>query len=433
MMPDTVRAAARRPAPLTMLRVGLTGGIACGKSTVLRRLAARGLATLDLDAVAHAVSGPRGAAYEDVVAAFGRSILAPDGTVDRPTLAARVFSDPGARARLDAIVHPRVRAEEARRAARLEAEGQPLFVTDGALLVEAGLHLRFDRLVVVHCPPDVQRRRLVARDGIPDAAAQARIDAQMPIEEKRTFAHFEVDAGGALADTERAAEELGAELERLARSPWAAVTVARERALSALAHGHGGGPRGLGSRPFLEASIDAGGLELPALARRLDPPADVWYRAARAGEARPWPESLAVPLVLWAGARGGDDDWLVAAAASLARLTHAGGEPVAGACLAALAARTVAAGARLDEVPRRLREWGGTARRWGRSAPPDRVERAAEVAARHPTDAAAARAAATAAGAEPAFAGALVGLAGRISVEEADPALVALLDRLAGG
>jgi dephospho-CoA kinase len=423
-------AAARGLAPRVMLRVGLTGGIACGKSTVLRRLAARGFATLDLDTLAHAVMAPGAAAHDEVVAAFGRGIVGPDGTVDRPALAARVFADPGARARLNAIVHPRVRAEEARWAAAQEAEGRPILVTDGALLVEAGLHLRFDRLVVVYCPPDVQRQRLVSRDGIPDAAARARIEAQMPIGEKRAFAHLEVDAGGALADTERAADEVGAALERLWRSPRASQAVDRERALAALADEGGSGPRGLGSRALLEASIDAGGLDLTAIARRLEPPADVWYRAARAGEASPWPECLAVPLVVWAGARGRDDDWLVAAAASLARLTHGGGEPVAGACLAALAARATAGGAGLDEVLRRLPEWEEEARRWGRSVPPARVARAVEAAARYSTDAAAARAAAASAGGEPALAGALVGLAGSAAVEGADPSLAALVDRL---
>jgi dephospho-CoA kinase len=423
-------AAVRGPGSHAMLRVGLTGGIACGKSTVLRRLAVHGLATLDLDAVAREVMARGGAAHRDVVAAFGRAILDSDGNIDRPALAARIFGDAGARERLNAIVHPRVREEEARRAVQLESRGQPALVTDGALLVEAGVHLRFDRLVVVHCSPERQRRRLMARDGIGAGAARARIDAQMPIEEKRTFAHFEVDSSGALAETERAAEELAAELERLARSPRATVAVAGERALAALTHAGRGGPRGLGPRPFLEASIAAAGLDLSALARRLHPPAEIWYRAARAGEAGPWPEALVVPLVLWAGARGGDGDWLASASASLARLTHEDGEAVAGACLAAQAARAVAAGAALDTVSRRLHEWDATARRWGRSAPPLRVGRAVEVAVRHSADAAAARMAARAVGAEPVFAGALVGLAGSLSAATADPALVALLDRL---
>ena len=123
-----------------MLRVGLTGGIACGKSRVLVRLGAKGLATLDLDALGHHVMAPGGSAHDDVVAAFGSRILAPDGSIDRKSLGAVVFSDPAARRRLDALVHPRVRAEEAERAARLEAAGEAVLVSDAALLVEAGHH-----------------------------------------------------------------------------------------------------------------------------------------------------------------------------------------------------------------------------------------------------------------------------------------------------
>src|SRR5467141_2314636 len=100
-----------------MLRVGLTGGIACGKSHVLRRLAERGVPTLDLDSVAHELMEPGAAAYDEVVAAFGRAILETDGRIDRKVLGARVFADAVAREQLNAIVHPKVRAEEGRRAA----------------------------------------------------------------------------------------------------------------------------------------------------------------------------------------------------------------------------------------------------------------------------------------------------------------------------
>ncbi|HEY2946548.1 MAG TPA: dephospho-CoA kinase, partial [Vicinamibacteria bacterium] len=103
-----------------MLKVGLTGGIACGKSYVLRRLAAAGLGTLDLDAVAHDVMARGGTAHADVVNEFGSGILAADGEVDRQRLGDLVFADPDARARLNALVHPRVREEEARRAAAEE-------------------------------------------------------------------------------------------------------------------------------------------------------------------------------------------------------------------------------------------------------------------------------------------------------------------------
>ena len=200
-MSNTVPAeqAAAAPPPAAearVLRVGLTGGIACGKSRVRRRLAAAGFGTLDLDAVAHEMIAPGGPAYDDVVAAFGRGILAADGTVDRKALGARVFADAAARAELNALVHPRVRDEEARRAAAHAAAGGRVFVTDAALLVEAGLHLRFDRLVVVDCEGGEQLRRLVARDGIDEAAARARIEAQMPAAEKRRFAHIALDASG---------------------------------------------------------------------------------------------------------------------------------------------------------------------------------------------------------------------------------------------
>jgi dephospho-CoA kinase len=166
-----------------VLRIGLTGGIACGKSRVRRRLATAGFGTLDLDAVAHEMIAPGGPAYADVVSAFGAGILASDGTVDRKALGSRVFADAAARAELNALVHPRVRDEEARRAAAHAAAGGRVFVTDAALLVEAGLHLRFDRLVVVDCDGGEQLRRLIARDRLDEAAARGRIAAPMPAAE----------------------------------------------------------------------------------------------------------------------------------------------------------------------------------------------------------------------------------------------------------
>ena len=256
-----------------MLRVGLTGGIACGKSHVLRRLAARGLATLDLDAVAHGLMAPGGAAYEDVVAAFGRGILAPDGAVDRKALGTRVFGDAAARARLDALVHPRVRAEEARWAAALAGGGGAVLVSDAALLVEAGAHLRFDRLVVVHCPPAEQLLRLVRRDGIPEDAALARVSAQMPVEEKRRYAHSEIDTSGTVGETERAADALAEALLALAALPRPRHSVAGERRLGGLRQGAGVGPRGLDAVALLADAFEAAGSSFSRLARRLPPPA----------------------------------------------------------------------------------------------------------------------------------------------------------------
>jgi dephospho-CoA kinase len=414
-----------------MLRVGLTGGIACGKSHVLRRLAARGLATVDLDAVAHSLMAPGGAAYADVVAAFGPGILAPDGTIDRKALGARVFADPGARARIEALVHPRVRAEESRRSAAIAAEGRPVLVSDAALLVEAGAHLRFDRLVVVHCPAKEQLRRLMRRDRIPEEAARARVRAQMPLEDKRRYAHAEIETSGTVAETEAAADALGESLLALAALPRPRDAVSAKRRLGGLQEGGGDGPRGLDAAGLLEDALEAGGIELGRLAGKLAPPAGgAWYRAARADEGAPWPESLAVGLALWAGHARQDADWLVSAAASLARLTHGGEREIAGACLAALAARDVGLHGSLAAALARLPEWVPAARRWAGGEPPPRVAQALEGAAAHPGDAAAARAAAQACGASAGLAGGLVGLSATARSREPDPRLASLARRL---
>jgi dephospho-CoA kinase len=417
-----------------VLRVGLTGGIACGKSLVLRRLAARGIATLDLDAVAHALMAPGGVSYEEVVRSFGPKILAPDGTIDRRALGAAVFASPEARARLDSLVHPRVREEEARRAAGLDAEGCPLLVSDAALLIEAGAHLRFDRLAVVHCPPEEQERRLVARDGLTGAAARARIGAQMPVAEKRRFGHFVIDTSGTVAETEAASDRLAAELVAVAARPRRPAPPGLHVTLGALVHGAGPGPRGLEPAAFAAEALRCGGLEIESLARLLRPrPTGPWYRAAADGEGAPWPESLAGILAVWSLARGLDDEWLAAAAASVARLTHADGSAVAGACLAALLARDVGAGAALEALEERLVSREAPARRWGGLPPSGRVTSAARAAAAHPRDPAAARRAAAAAGGEPAFAGALVGLAAGVAPEGCGPEVRGLARLLSTG
>lgn len=414
-----------------MVRVGLTGGIACGKSHVLRRLAARGLATIDLDAVAHGLMAPGGTAYADVVAAFGPGILAADGTIDRQALGALVFADAGARARLDALVHPRVRAEEARRAAALAAEGWPVLVIDAALLVEAGAHLRFDRLVVVHCSPEEQLRRLVRRDAIPEEAARSRVFAQMPVGEKRRYAHAEIETSGTVDDTERAADTLGESLLSLAALPRPHAPADAGRRQGGLVGGAGPGPRGLDAVGLLEDALEAGGIELGRLARRLSPPVvGPWYRASRRDEGAPWPESLAIGLALWAGHAGLDPDWVASAAASVARLTHDGPGEIASACLAALAAHEVGVRGSLDGALGRLPGFVPAARRWGGGEPSPRVARAIECAAAHAVDAEAARGGAEARGASPVLAGGLVGLSAGARDRAVDPRLAALARRL---
>ncbi|MFQ5846031.1 MAG: dephospho-CoA kinase, partial [Planctomycetota bacterium] len=149
-----------------VLRVGLTGGIACGRTTVARVLVRLGARVVDADAIAHRLLAPGGEAVSQVAAAFGRGCLDSAGGVDRRALATLVFSDRGALARLEAILHPLILAESERLLgdfARVKRSG--IAVLDAALLVETGAHGRYDRLVVVACDPDLQVGRLMARNG----------------------------------------------------------------------------------------------------------------------------------------------------------------------------------------------------------------------------------------------------------------------------
>jgi dephospho-CoA kinase len=355
-----------------VIRVGLTGGIACGKSHVRARLEAAGFRTLDLDLVAHAVMAPGGSAYGDVVHAFGPGVVGASGEIDRRVLGPIVFADPAARRRLDALVHPRVREEEGRRVGAFAAEGARVVVTDAALLVETGQHARFDRLVVVHCPPAEQVRRLQERDGLDAAAARARVAAQMPIEEKRAFGHFQIDTSGSFAATDAAVDLLAAQLGALRREAPVRPSLARARA----ALGDARGPRGLDARRVVADVAAAGFLDLKRVAALLDPPppADApWYRAAEtAAGAGPW--TLAGAVAVWARACGGDAPFVAAAAASLARLTHRDGPSLAGACLVALALHDALV--RAGDPPGRSE----LAARWGGSPPSAAGQRAAAAA-----------------------------------------------------
>ena len=195
-------------------RVGLTGSIASGKSTVARRLKDRGIPVIDLDKVGHEVLRRRHEAFEPVVAAFGEGILGPDGEIDRKKLGARVFADPLARERLNAIMHPKIRDEEARRVSAMAADGVTAVVTEAALLIETGQKERFDFLVVVGCHPDIQMARLLKRDGGTVEDAGRRLKAQLSFEEKKAQADFVIDTSGekehTLAEADRLAEEIKA-------------------------------------------------------------------------------------------------------------------------------------------------------------------------------------------------------------------------------
>jgi dephospho-CoA kinase len=188
-----------------MLRVGLTGGIGCGKSTVAVMMSELGCHILNADKMAHALIAPGEPAYEEIRRQFAPNILAADGSVDRARLAAVVFDDADKLASLNAIVHPRVLREldhELDRLSRSDPHG--VAVVEAALLIESGYHERLDRLVLVTCTREQQLERLTNPTfgrAMSREQAEKRIAAQMPMEQKRKLAHDEIACSGSLDST----------------------------------------------------------------------------------------------------------------------------------------------------------------------------------------------------------------------------------------
>ena len=187
----------------TILSVGLTGGIACGRTTVCSILSRLGACVVDMDAVAHRLMAPDGGAVGKVADAFGRRFLDPTGGIDRKALGALVFGDKDSRKRLEGILHPMILDETTRIIEAFAAvQGRGIAISDAALLVETGGYRRYDRLVVVYCEPELQLRRLMVRDHLSQADALARIAAQAPLDEKKGLADYTIDTSTTLAETE---------------------------------------------------------------------------------------------------------------------------------------------------------------------------------------------------------------------------------------
>ncbi len=195
-----------------MRLVGLTGGIATGKSSFAEALRALGVPVLDADRMAREAVAPGSPGLAAVVRAFGEGVLDAAGALDRKRMADRVFADASARARLEAIVHPEVRRAVRAEVERLAAAGHDLVVYDVPLLYETGLAREVDCVVVVHAPPEVQQARLAARDGLSPEEARARLAAQMPIDEKAARADAVVENRGDLAALRAKAAPLLADL-----------------------------------------------------------------------------------------------------------------------------------------------------------------------------------------------------------------------------
>jgi len=196
------------------MRIGLTGGIGAGKSEVSRRLVGCGALLIDADAIAREVVAPGTPGLAEVVAAFGSGVLRPDGSLDRDRLGEIVFADAGQRARLNAIVHPRV----GERMAELERTAGPgaLVVHDVPLIAENGLAARYDLVVVVDAPEQVQLDRLVRYRGLSPEQAQARMSAQASRERRLAIADIVIENSGSLAELDRQVHDLWAELLRRA-------------------------------------------------------------------------------------------------------------------------------------------------------------------------------------------------------------------------
>ncbi len=204
-----------------MLRVGLTGGIGCGKSTVAGMMRDLGCRVIDADAISRNLAEPGQSAYEEIISAFGREIVLADGHLDRAKIAHLVFSDASKLSTLNKILHPRVISEEERQLVEIaRAEPNAVAVVEAALLVEAGHQNILERLIVVWCRPEQQLERLTDPRGraMSRDDAMQRIAAQMPLDEKRRMATDEIDNSGSQAATEKQVKELVARLKVQATS-----------------------------------------------------------------------------------------------------------------------------------------------------------------------------------------------------------------------
>lgn len=199
-----------------MLKVGLTGGIATGKSFVLSVLSELGCEVMDADQTAREVVEPGQPAFEEIFAHFGSEVVGADGRLDRPKLGAIVFNDPAQREKLNSIVHPKVFEAQARWMAEVEARNpQAVVIIDAALMIETGSYRRFDKVVVVYCEPELQLQRLMARNNMTQEEATARISSQMPSAEKLKFADFSINTSQGFEDTRLQTVALYEQLRKL--------------------------------------------------------------------------------------------------------------------------------------------------------------------------------------------------------------------------
>jgi dephospho-CoA kinase len=193
--------------------IGLTGGIATGKSAVASLLSELGARIIDADELAREVVKPGREAWQDIVEAFGTEILREDKTIDREKLRKIVFRDPKARKRLESITHPRIRTLAQQRIQNLAAEGAGIIVYEAPLLFENQVHLWLRPVILVACDLAIQKHRLQERDGLNEEEIQQHLKAQMSLEEKRKLADFIIENNGDLEELRRQVEEVWEKIE----------------------------------------------------------------------------------------------------------------------------------------------------------------------------------------------------------------------------
>jgi dephospho-CoA kinase len=202
-----------------VLRVGLTGGIATGKSVVGEIFVELGCHLIDSDQITHELLQPGQSVHAMVVKEFGEQILAADGTVDRRILGNIVFRDPSARARLNGLVHPAIIQRQLQWLAQMEEQDpHTIAIVAAALMIEVGTFKNYDKVIVVTCSPQIQRERLRTRSSLSEDQIEARIRSQMPLEEKVKYADFVVDNSGSIAETREQVRQIFAQLRAVEKT-----------------------------------------------------------------------------------------------------------------------------------------------------------------------------------------------------------------------
>ena len=198
-----------------MLKVGLTGGLASGKTFVAGKFEELGCAVISADRLGHEALRREGEAFGDVVAEFGEEILGDDGEIKREALGKIVFADPGKLKKLNSLVHPHVFQKQEKLFAEIERrDPKAVVVSEAAIMIESGSYTRYDRIVLAVCTPELQIRRYCEREGASEDDARARLARQMPLDQKRKYADYVIDTSGTKQETETQVREIHQKLLR---------------------------------------------------------------------------------------------------------------------------------------------------------------------------------------------------------------------------